>query len=305
MCIQNHWIQNIQHIPSPNYSPRPDATDISLLVIHCISLPPGSFQTGYIHLFFQNKLPTNKHPFFKSIQELKVSSHLLIERTGHIIQFVAFDQSALHAGSSVWNNRTACNDFSIGIELEGLDTLPYTAQQYQQLITVTKTLLAYYPRLSPHHITGHSNIAPKIKSDPGPYFHWPMYLDRLNQTDCQMIEDHYLQSISNGDSRTYCELLHEFIQTTQQDGELLLSAVMEKNKKKIKQLTHRLIGSFQLLELNAFIHQIKTFDESLKASCWNQKMTDSGFQIYNVIQQALIESEVLYNTALSQPQSRF
>ncbi len=172
MEIINHWLTGIRHIRSPNYNARPDPADISLLVIHCISLPPGQFGGDYISQLFCNQLDTNAHPYFHSIQRLQVSAHLLIRRDGECIQYVPFNQRAWHAGSSRYQGRETCNDFSIGIELEGTETIPYTDAQYLKLVEAVKLLLANYPKLSAQAIAGHSEIAPRRKTDPGASFDW-------------------------------------------------------------------------------------------------------------------------------------
>lgn len=181
MQIHNHWLTEINHIPSPNFNSRPNAEDISLCVIHCISLPPQQFGGDYIDQLFCNCLNPDAHPYFKDIYQLKVSAHLLIRRDGEIVQYVAFNQRAWHAGLSNYHGRENCNDFSIGIELEGTETIPYTAEQYQQLAKVIKLLLQHYPTLSKQHITGHSDIAPQRKTDPGESFQWPELLRLLAQ----------------------------------------------------------------------------------------------------------------------------
>lgn len=172
MHIDNHWLTEISHIPSPNFNLRPDEKDISLCVIHCISLPPQQFGGDYIEQLFCNRLNPNAHPYFKEIYQLKVSAHLLIRREGEIIQYVPFNKRAWHAGLSNYQGRENCNDFSIGIELEGTETIPYTTMQYQQVAEVIKLLLQHYPRLSKEHIIGHSDIAPQRKTDPGASFQW-------------------------------------------------------------------------------------------------------------------------------------
>jgi AmpD protein len=160
-------------MPSPNFDERPDAEDISLLVIHCISLPPGEFGQNFISQLFCNQLKPNDHPYFEAIHQLKVSAHLLIKRDGGCVQFVPFNQRAWHAGQSCYQGRERCNDFSIGIELEGTESLAYTDAQYKQLSEIINTLLAAYPNLSLQKITGHSDIAPGRKTDPGESFNWP------------------------------------------------------------------------------------------------------------------------------------
>jgi AmpD protein len=159
-------------VDSPNCDSRPDADDIDLVVIHCISLPPEQFEGDFIDALFTNQLDPAHHPYFETIYTLKVSAHLLIRRDGNLRQYVPFNQRAWHAGLSQYAGRQRCNDFSIGIELEGSDTQAYTDNQYLQLATVLKQLLVHYPRLSRQRICGHSDIAPGRKTDPGPHFDW-------------------------------------------------------------------------------------------------------------------------------------
>lgn len=172
MKIEQHWLNDATRVLSPNFDDRTDANDMSLLVIHCISLPAGKFGDDYINDLFCNRLNPDEHPYFKEIYQLKVSAHLLIKRTGEIVQYVAFDKRAWHAGVSCYQGREKCNDFSIGIELEGTECVPYTDEQYQQLNAVITVLLENYPTLSRQHITGHSEIAPERKTDPGASFDW-------------------------------------------------------------------------------------------------------------------------------------
>jgi len=179
MNIFQHRIDTATFKSSPNYDQRPDAEDISLLVIHCISLPPEQFGGDYIERLFCNCLPKDEHPYFRDIHHLRVSAHLLIRRDGSLIQFVPFDQRAWHAGQSQFQGRERCNDFSIGIELEGSVNQGFTEAQYQRLIEASKLLLAHYPRLQPTSIVGHSDIAPGRKDDPGPFFDWPGYRSAL------------------------------------------------------------------------------------------------------------------------------
>lgn len=161
--------------PSPNCNDRPGGSAIDLLVIHNISLPPGQFGGGYIQQFFQNCLTPDAHPYFAEIAELQVSAHLLITREGQAIQFVPFHRRAWHAGVSCFQGRQQCNDFSIGIELEGADDIPYTDAQYARLQSISCALLQAYPAITPERIVGHSDIAPGRKTDPGPAFNWPRY----------------------------------------------------------------------------------------------------------------------------------
>ena len=172
MHLLNHKLTGIKYTFSPNFDDRPDPDDISLVVIHCISLPPNEFGTDYIDRLFCNTLNPDDHPYFQDIYRLKVSAHILIRRHGDIVQYVPFDKRAWHAGPSRYCGRDRCNDFSIGIELEGTETTPYTELQYRQLAAVIRCLLNHYPRLSKNAIAGHSDIAPGRKTDPGASFDW-------------------------------------------------------------------------------------------------------------------------------------
>jgi len=180
MQLQQGWITGIRHVPSPHFNPRPDNETPSLLVIHNISLPPGQFGGPWIDQLFSGTLDPAADPFFATISHLKVAAHCLIRRDGEIVQYVPFDLRAWHAGVSCYQGREACNDFSIGIELEGTDTLPYTDAQYQALLAVTQLLIGHYPALA-QHITGHSDIAPERKTDPGPAFDWGRFRAALAQ----------------------------------------------------------------------------------------------------------------------------
>ena len=166
--------------PSPNCDERSDPADISLLVIHNISLPPDRFGGRWIEGLFLNRLDPAAHPYFATIHQLRVSAHCVIYRDGRVQQFVPFHRRAWHAGVSVFEGRERCNDFSIGIELEGCDTKPFTARQYRALARVTRALLRAYPRLTPARIAGHSDIAPGRKTDPGPHFDWPRFRRELH-----------------------------------------------------------------------------------------------------------------------------
>lgn len=160
---------------SPHCDDRPVGSSIDLLVIHNISLPPGVFGEGYIEDLFLGRLAVSKHSYFESIATLKVSAHLLIRRDGEVVQFVPFDKRAWHAGQSHFNGRSACNDFSIGIELEGTDDLPFEEIQYQQLADITRCLMSVYSGITPKTIVGHSDVAPGRKTDPGSHFDWARY----------------------------------------------------------------------------------------------------------------------------------
>lgn len=168
-------LPDARQVPSPNCDERPCDCAIELIVIHGISLPPGNYGGPEIDQLFTNCLDPDAHPYFAEMAHLKVSSHLLIRRDGEVIQYVPFSKRAWHAGDSCYAGRDACNDFSIGIELEGQDEESYTAEQYERLADVVNRLLAMYPQLSPDSITGHSDIAPERKTDPGPAFDWAQF----------------------------------------------------------------------------------------------------------------------------------
>jgi AmpD protein len=152
---------------------------VDLLVIHNISLPPGEFGGPWIEHLFLNRLDPSIHPYFQEIQHLKVSSHLLILRDGELIQYVPLNKRAWHAGKSSFHGRERCNDFSIGIELEGTDDQPYTDAQYATLNEVTHDILSLFPAITPDRIVGHADISPDRKTDPGPAFDWQRYLRTL------------------------------------------------------------------------------------------------------------------------------
>ena len=175
------WLGEARHCPSPNCNERPDASDVSLLVIHNISLPPGEFGGASIEAFFCNTLDCDAHPYFDQLRDLQVSAHLLIRRDGELVQFVPLAQRAWHAGVSEFEGRDNCNDFSIGIELEGTDEEAYTDQQYNALVRVSRQIMAEYPLIEPGRICGHSDIAPGRKTDPGPAFDWDRYRQLLQE----------------------------------------------------------------------------------------------------------------------------
>ena len=160
------------YIPSPNQDPRPPGASLDLVVIHGISLPPGDYGGTWVEAFFTNDLPSDHHPFFQSIAGLRVSAHAYLRRDGRIIQFVPFHRRAWHAGASVWGYRPACNDYSVGIELEGCDEDPYEDVQYERLAQLLAALGAAYPTLADAAVVGHHDIAPGRKTDPGPHFDW-------------------------------------------------------------------------------------------------------------------------------------
>ncbi len=182
MPIHQGWLAGARRVPSPNCDERP-AGEVSLLVLHSISLPPGRFGGEHIERLFTNRLDPGAHPFLASIAHLRVSAHLLIRRDGECVQFVPFDRRAWHAGRSRWHDgereRRALNDFSIGIELEGDEVTPYTLAQYRSLAEVTAELLSAWPALDERRITSHARVAPLRKSDPGPAFDWAFFRQRL------------------------------------------------------------------------------------------------------------------------------
>lgn len=171
----NPILPQADYIPTSHCDERPKNTEISLLVIHNISLPPNEFGGDYIQYFFTGCLDPNLHPYFADIYQMRVSAHCVIKRDGHIMQFVPFDKRAWHAGVSSFQGIQKCNDYSIGIELEGADHIPYTDVQYQALGTMTKQLMSHYPDITLARIVGHNDIAPGRKSDPGVAFDWPRF----------------------------------------------------------------------------------------------------------------------------------
>jgi AmpD protein len=167
-----------RQVPSPNFDARPDAAPIDLLVVHGISLPPGEYGGPGIVALFANRLDPGGHPYYATIAGLRVSAHFLIRRDGVLIQFVACAKRAWHAGESTWRGRPCCNDYSIGIELEGTDTKPYAAAQYATLVRLARVLCWRYPIAA---IAGHSDVAPGRKTDPGPAFEWTRVWHALPQ----------------------------------------------------------------------------------------------------------------------------
>lgn len=166
------WVVGVRCVVSPNCDERPAGAALGLIVVHGISLPPGEFGNGWIDRFFCNDLPADAHPFFATICDAAVSAHVLIARDGTLTQYVPFDRRAWHAGRSEYCGRTSCNDFSIGIELEGTDDLEYASAQYRALAELIAALRRGYPALGSAEIVGHNDIAPGRKTDPGPAFNW-------------------------------------------------------------------------------------------------------------------------------------
>lgn len=177
-AINDGWMQGARIARSSHFNERP-AGEISLLVIHNISLPPGKFGGGYVERFFAGDLPVADDPYFETIKDLEVSSHFFITRQGEAVQFVSCLKRAWHAGKSFFAGRSACNDFSVGIELEGTDILPYTDMQYRTLSFLTLALMKAYPDITTSRITGHQDIAPGRKTDPGPAFDWQRFKNDL------------------------------------------------------------------------------------------------------------------------------
>ena len=170
---------NARQVPSPNCDDRPPGCGVNLIVIHGISLPPGEYGGPWIDDLFTNCLDPGIHPYFMEMAGLQVSSHVLIRRDGEVVQYVPFTKRAWHAGESCYKGQSACNDFSIGIELEGQDSEPYTASQYDRLVEVIQVLIEAFQDLTPRRIAGHCHIAPQRKSDPGPAFDWRYLHARL------------------------------------------------------------------------------------------------------------------------------
>ena len=175
-------LAGVRQVLSPHFDARPAGVLPELLVVHGISLPPGQFDGPWIDRLFTGTLPADAHPYFRDIAAQRVSAHVLIRRAGQIAQYVPFGERAWHAGQSTYRGRSACNDFSIGIELEGTDDTPYTDAQYEALATLITALLAAYPSLTRQAIAGHSDIAPGRKTDPGASFDWPRLRALLDRT---------------------------------------------------------------------------------------------------------------------------
>ena len=175
------WLLGIKKVTSPNYDERPAGTEIELLVVHGISLPPGKFGGPYIDQLFTNSLCIEDHPYFSEIDDQQISAHVLINRQGELTQYVPFNKRAWHAGESEFQGQQRCNDFSLGVELEGCDDLAYTEEQYQSLAKLTRLLRRHWPAISKDHIVGHCQIAPGRKTDPGPAFDWTYFHSLLDE----------------------------------------------------------------------------------------------------------------------------
>ena len=168
----------LRYVPSPNCDERPAPGTVSLLVIHSISLPPGEYGGDCVERFFINRLDADAHPYFDALRGVRVSAHFFVRRDGEVIQFVPVGRRAWHAGASAWRGRARCNDFSVGVELEGLDDAPYEPPQYARLADLARALRIAMPLSA---IAAHSDIAPGRKTDPGPLFDWPRFLSLLAQ----------------------------------------------------------------------------------------------------------------------------
>ncbi|HUF78420.1 MAG TPA: 1,6-anhydro-N-acetylmuramyl-L-alanine amidase AmpD [Thermoanaerobaculia bacterium] len=165
-------IEGARQVPSPNQDARPEGIEPELVVVHGISLPPGELGGPWIDHLFTNRLDPEAHPYFREIADLRVAAHVLIRRDGELVQYVPCHRRAWHAGVSRWREKEAVNDFSVGVELEGTDELPYEDSQYQRLAELVRALAATYPGITPDRLAGHSGIAPGRKTDPGPAFDW-------------------------------------------------------------------------------------------------------------------------------------
>jgi len=166
------WLEGVRRVPSPNSDRRPRGCEVDLVVVHGISVPAGRFGGPWIDALFSNRLDPRAHPSFLELADLRVSAHVLIRRDGELVQYVPFTRRAWHAGASSFQGRERCNDFSIGIELEGADEVPYEAVQYHRLAELTARLAGAWPGIGPDRVVGHSSVAPGRKTDPGPAFDW-------------------------------------------------------------------------------------------------------------------------------------
>jgi N-acetyl-anhydromuramoyl-L-alanine amidase len=181
--LKSGLLEGVRQVASPNFDSRPPGTAADLIVVHGISLPPGEFGGPWIDRLFTNSLPQDAHPYFSEVGAMRVSAHLAIDREGVVTQYVSFADRAWHAGKSIYEGREACNDFSVGIELEGADSIAYEPAQYHSLAAAVAALCAAYPDLSPQRLVGHSDIAPGRKTDPGYSFDWP-HARRLVRSAC-------------------------------------------------------------------------------------------------------------------------
>lgn len=180
MRIIDGKLNTARDVITHHFDERSDPTDISLLVIHNISLPPNQFGGPFIEQLFTGQLNPHADPYFEQIYQMRVSAHCLVRRDGEVIQFVPFDKRAWHAGKSSFQGREKCNDFSIGIELEGADHIPYTEEQYESLVSVSSLIMQTYPQINLSRVVGHQDIAPFRKTDPGVSFDWSKFRVLLN-----------------------------------------------------------------------------------------------------------------------------
>jgi AmpD protein len=183
--LPSGWLQGVRWLPSPNFNSRSRATTINLLVIHNISLPPGEFGGDAVDALFCNLLDCGAHPYYEDLRDLHVSAHFFIRRTGQVTQYVSLEERAWHAGVSQWDGCNNCNDFSIGVELEGTDLTPYTDEQYTALTGLSRLLMQRYPAITHQRIVGHSDIAPDRKTDPGSAFDWVRFRSALCENAAQ------------------------------------------------------------------------------------------------------------------------
>lgn len=179
------WYGPAQHLESPNFDLRPPGSAVKLLVVHSISLPPGEFSNGNVQRLFTNQLDCGQHPYFELLRGLRVSAHFFVARTGELWQFVSCDARAWHAGLSTFCGRNNCNDYSIGIEMEGLEGHGFDSPQYQSLATLCRAIILNYPV---RHIAGHEHVAPGRKHDPGPGFDWPLLQEQLAASGTHAIQ---------------------------------------------------------------------------------------------------------------------
>lgn len=173
--IEAGWLEGARRVPSPHCDARPEGAPVDLVLVHGISLPPGEYGGPWIDALFAGRLDPEAHPYFRTLAGLRVSAHLLIRRDGELVQYVPLHRRAWHAGESEFKGRRACNDFSVGIELEGTDDEAYTGRQYRRLAQVLRQIMGHYPAITSERIAGHCDVAPGRKTDPGPLFDW----DRL------------------------------------------------------------------------------------------------------------------------------
>jgi len=177
------WLSGARRVPSPNCDARPPGTAVDLLVVHGISLPPGEFGGPWIDRLFTNTLDPDAHPYFATVAGLRVSAHLLVRRDGALVQYVPIEARAWHAGASCFEERPGCNDYSVGIELEGSDDVPYEPAQYARLARTARVLMHHYPGIRAERVVGHCDVAPGRKTDPGPAFDWPRLRRMLSEDD--------------------------------------------------------------------------------------------------------------------------